>query len=52
MARGGPGQRPGARAFYSREGWRDAGTFVLPADTADGTIEVPSHRYEIDLAER
>ena len=41
-----------ARAFYSREGWRDAGTFVLPADTADGTIDVPSHRYEIDLVER
>ena len=41
-----------ARAFYEREGWRDAGTFVLPADTADGTIEVPSHRYEIDLVER
>ena len=38
-----------ARAFYARQGWRDAGQFVYQAETADGTFPVPSHRYEVDL---
>lgn len=38
-----------ARAFYARQGWRDAGPFIYQAETADGTFPVPSHRYEVDL---
>ena len=51
-SRGSPSFRatPG-RGPSTREGWRDAGTFAHLADTADGTIEVPSHRYEIDLVD-
>jgi GNAT superfamily N-acetyltransferase len=41
-----------ARAFYARQGWRDAGPFIYIAETADGPFEVPSYRYEIDLAGR
>ena len=40
-----------ARSFYSREGWRDTGPFTYLAETAAGPFAVPSHRYEIDLAE-
>jgi putative acetyltransferase len=39
-----------ARAFYEREGWRDAGAIDSAAETAEGRIPVPSRRYEIDLA--
>ena len=38
-----------ARAFYERQGWRDAGPFTYQAETEAGTFPVPSHRYEIDL---
>jgi putative acetyltransferase len=38
-----------ARAFYARQGWRDAGPFSYLAETQAGPIAVPSHRYEIDL---
>jgi len=38
-----------ARAFYARQGWRDAGQFIYQAETEAGTFPVPSHRYEIDL---
>jgi putative acetyltransferase len=41
-----------ARAFYVRQGWRDAGEFIYFAETAVGTFPVPSHRYEIDLTGR
>jgi GNAT superfamily N-acetyltransferase len=35
-----------ARAFYAREGWRDAGTADHVIDTSSGPAVVPSHRYE------
>jgi ribosomal protein S18 acetylase RimI-like enzyme len=35
-----------ARRFYARNGWRDAGAFDYPAETASGTFPVPSRRYE------
>lgn len=38
-----------ARAFYARQGWRDAGPFTYMAETVDGPFAVPSHRYEVDL---
>ena len=38
-----------ARAFYERQGWRDAGGFVYHAETAAGPLPVPSQRYERDL---
>jgi GNAT superfamily N-acetyltransferase len=38
-----------ARSFYSRRGWRDAGPISYLAETEDGPLAVPSHRYEIDL---
>ena len=41
-----------ARAFYTREGWRDAGPLAYEAETEVGTFTVPSHRYEIDLTGR
>ena len=41
-----------ARAFYTREGWRDAGPLAYEAETEVGTFTVPSHRYEIDLRGR
>lgn len=41
-----------ARAFYARLGWRDAGPFDYLAETDDGPLAVPCHRYEIDLADR
>ncbi|GIF53378.1 ribosomal protein S18 acetylase RimI-like enzyme [Asanoa ferruginea] len=34
-----------ARSFYERSGWSDAGVFDYPANTADGPIPVPCHRY-------
>ncbi len=38
-----------ARAFYAREGWRDAGDLTYLAETEAGPFPVPTHRYEIDL---
>jgi len=38
-----------ARAFYERQGWRDAGPFTYHAETEEGSFPVPSHRYEIAL---
>ena len=38
-----------ARAFYERQGWRDAGPFTYEAETEAGAFPVPSHRYEINL---
>jgi putative acetyltransferase len=38
-----------ARAFYAREGWRDAGNLTYMAETEAGPFPVPTHRYEIDL---
>jgi putative acetyltransferase len=38
-----------ARAFYSRLGWRDAGTMSYMAETGAGPLAVPTHRYELDL---
>lgn len=34
-----------ARRFYERSGWTDAGAFDYPADTPNGPIPVPCHRY-------
>ena len=34
-----------ARRFYEREGWSDEGPFDYAAETKDGTIAVPCHRY-------
>jgi GNAT superfamily N-acetyltransferase len=34
-----------ARAFYERAGWRDEGPFDYAADTENGSIAVPCHRY-------
>ena len=34
-----------ARRFYERSGWTDAGAFDYPADTENGPIPVPCHRY-------
>ncbi len=38
-----------ARAFYERQGWHDRGAFSYSAETEDGPVEVPCHRYEITL---
>jgi GNAT superfamily N-acetyltransferase len=38
-----------ARAFYGREGWRDAGAFSYLAETEAGPLPVPCQRYEVDL---
>jgi ribosomal protein S18 acetylase RimI-like enzyme len=35
-----------ARRFYARQGWRDAGEIAYGAEIADGTMTVPSRRYE------
>ena len=35
-----------ARAFYARHGWHDAGPISYEAETADGSLAVPSRRYE------
>ena len=35
-----------ARAFYARQGWRDAGPADRVIDTSSGPVVVPSHRYE------
>jgi GNAT superfamily N-acetyltransferase len=40
-----------ARSFYSRLGWRDSGPMSYLAETEVGPLAVPSHRYEIDLAD-
>ena len=34
-----------ARRFYERNGWADEGVFDYPAQSADGPIPVPCHRY-------
>ncbi|RDI42781.1 GNAT family N-acetyltransferase [Nocardia mexicana] len=34
-----------ARAFYTRQGWIDEGTFVHQAPGPDGPVPVPCHRY-------
>jgi GNAT superfamily N-acetyltransferase len=34
-----------ARRFYERSGWTDAGALDYPADTENGPIPVPCHRY-------
>lgn len=41
-----------ARSFYSRLGWRDSGPMPYLAETEAGPIEVPTHRYELDLVDR
>jgi putative acetyltransferase len=38
-----------ARSFYARLGWQDSGPIAYQAETPDGPMAVPSHRYEIDL---
>jgi ribosomal protein S18 acetylase RimI-like enzyme len=38
-----------ARRFYARNGWRDCGAFLNPARIANGTLPVPSLRYEKQL---
>ena len=35
-----------ARRFYAREGWHDAGPIDYYAETSQGKMLVPSHRYE------
>jgi putative acetyltransferase len=40
-----------ARSFYSRLGWRDSGPMSYMAETEAGPLAVPTHRYEIDLAD-
>jgi GNAT superfamily N-acetyltransferase len=35
-----------ARRFYAREGWHDAGPIDYYAETSQGPMLVPSHRYE------
>ena len=35
-----------ARRFYAREGWHDAGPIEYYAETSQGKMLVPSHRYE------
>ena len=40
-----------ARSFYSRLGWRDSGPMSYLAETEAGPFAVPTHRYEIDLAD-
>lgn len=39
-----------ARRFYAKHGWRDDGPIVYQADTADGPVDVPVHRYVRNLA--
>jgi GNAT superfamily N-acetyltransferase len=39
-----------ARRFYERNGWHDAGAFDYAAEIPNGTLIVPSHRYEKRLA--
>lgn len=39
-----------ARRFYAREGWSDAGPFDYAAQVEGGTILVPCHRYEKQVA--
>ncbi|HYO81264.1 MAG TPA: GNAT family N-acetyltransferase [Bryobacteraceae bacterium] len=41
-----------ARAFYSRAGWVDRGTFEYQAPTERGPISVPSHRYTKNVGQR
>jgi ribosomal protein S18 acetylase RimI-like enzyme len=38
-----------ARRFYERHGWNNAGQFMQPARVAEGTVLVPSLRYEKQL---
>jgi GNAT superfamily N-acetyltransferase len=39
-----------ARAFYERQGWRDAGEFLYPAEVELGVVYVLCRRYEKDLS--
>jgi ribosomal protein S18 acetylase RimI-like enzyme len=39
-----------ARRFYARLGWRDRGPFTYLAQAATGTVPVPAHRYEREVA--
>jgi ribosomal protein S18 acetylase RimI-like enzyme len=38
-----------ARAFYERQGWSDAGPIDYLAETSQGSLVVPSHRYETSV---
>jgi ribosomal protein S18 acetylase RimI-like enzyme len=38
-----------ARRFYAKLGWRDRGPFTYQAQTATGTVPVPTHRYEREV---
>jgi ribosomal protein S18 acetylase RimI-like enzyme len=40
-----------ARRFYARLGWRDRGAFTYRAQTATGTVPVPTHRYEREVGD-
>jgi len=39
-----------AQTFYKREGWQDKGPIQYEAETADGPLTIPTHRYEKPLA--
>ncbi|HEY7409585.1 MAG TPA: GNAT family N-acetyltransferase [Vicinamibacteria bacterium] len=39
-----------ARRFYAKCGWSDAGAFAYDAESLDGPVPVPCHRYERRLA--
>jgi ribosomal protein S18 acetylase RimI-like enzyme len=38
-----------ARRFYAKLGWHDRGPFTYQAQTATGTVPVPTHRYEREV---
>jgi ribosomal protein S18 acetylase RimI-like enzyme len=38
-----------ARRLYERQGWVDEGALDYPAQTAEGPIPVPCHRYAIEV---
>jgi GNAT superfamily N-acetyltransferase len=40
-----------ARSFYEHHGWQDRGLFSYLAETENGPVEVPCHRYTIDLSQ-
>lgn len=39
-----------AQAFYKRKGWQDKGPLQYKAETANGPLTIPTHRYEKPLA--
>jgi GNAT superfamily N-acetyltransferase len=39
-----------AQNFYKREGWQDRGPIQYAAETKDGPLTIPTHRYEKTLA--